>query len=214
MRRPPLARAARLLLAGGLAAGCGGGGDAKEREPSAPAAAVPASAAPAADRVADAGAPGTIGLGPIGTTGWSGTGGIGAAAAADAGVAGGVLCVAPLDTSTTPGKGAMALGPAGDFAGEPSPTPRNARAIVKVDGAAQEITLRKGARFAGLPLDRPFEVTIANPGERAYFRKAISFAKEGADALCLYENAFYATVQLSPVPRRPFCRRCMREGTP
>ena len=38
--------------------------------------------------------------------------------------------------------------------------------------------------------------------------------KEGASALCLYENAFYGTVQVSDVPRRPFCRKCMKEDAP
>jgi hypothetical protein len=130
---------------------------------------------------------------------------------AGSGDRGGLLCVAPLDYSETPGKGAMAVDMTGGFDDGPSPTPRNARAIVKVDGVKREITLKKGARFDGLPLDEPVEVTIASPGQRPYIGKKISFAKEGARALCLYENPFYATVQISDVPRRPFCRRCFKE---
>ena len=121
---------------------------------------------------------------------------------------GGVLCVAPLDYSETPGKGAMTVEGFGDG---PSPTPRNARAIVKVNGEKQEITLKKGARFDGLPLNGHVVVSLASPGQRPYFSRKISFEKEGANALCLYENPFYATVQISDVPRRPFCRKCMKD---
>jgi hypothetical protein len=140
------------------------------------------------------------------------------AGAADASTAhgaerrGGRLCVAPLDYSETPGKGASSI--YDDFGGTPSPTPGNARAIVTVDGEKREITLSKGARFDGLPLDAPISVTLAGSGERPYFSKKLSFAKEGADRLCLYENAFYATVQISAVPRRPYCRKCMRDEAP
>ncbi len=127
---------------------------------------------------------------------------------------GGVLCVAPLDHSETPGKGAMTVERFNAFEGGPTPVPRNARAVVNVNGVEREITLTKGARFDGLPLDAPVKVTIARPGDRPYFGKRLSFAKEGADALCLYENAFYATVQISPVPRRAFCRECMKGSAP
>jgi hypothetical protein len=122
---------------------------------------------------------------------------------------GGVLCVAPLDYSETPGKGAMSMEEFRE-SGEPSSTARNARAVVTVNGERQEITLKKGARFAGLPLHERVVVSLANPGQPPYFGKKISFEKEGASALCLYENAFYGTVQLSDVPRRPFCRKCMK----
>jgi len=128
-----------------------------------------------------------------------------------AGERGGVLCVAPLDYSETPGKGAMTIDEFGDG---PSPTPRNARAIVSVNGVKQEITLKKGARYDGLPLHGSVVVSLANPGQPPYFGKKISFEKEGASALCLYENAFYGTVQVSDVPRRPFCRKCMKEDAP
>ncbi|MCK9462534.1 MAG: hypothetical protein M0R80_23175 [Proteobacteria bacterium] len=136
----------------------------------------------------------------------------GDASAPDASVArGGTLCVAPLDYSETPGKGGMSVDMFGDG---PSPTPRNARAIVTVNGEKREITLKKGARFDGLPLDEPVLVSLASPGRPPYFGRKISFAKEGAEALCLYENAFYGTVQVSDVPRRPFCRKCMRDDAP
>jgi hypothetical protein len=130
-----------------------------------------------------------------------------------AGERGGVLCVAPLDHCNTPGKGAMSMEAYKEF-GEPSPTPKNARAIVTVNGEKQEITLKKGARFAGLPLDGGVVVSLSDPGQAPYFGKKISFKKEGASALCLYENAFYGTVQLSDVPRRPFCRKCMKGEGP
>jgi hypothetical protein len=126
---------------------------------------------------------------------------------------GGRLCIAPLDYSETPGKGGMSVYEA-DRWGEPSPTPRNAKAIVKVNGEKQVITLRQGARFDGLPLHGRVEVSLASPGQRPYFSKKLSFEKEGAKALCLYENAFYGTVQISDVPRRPFCRKCMRDDGP
>ena len=134
------------------------------------------------------------------------------ASAPDASVArGGTLCVAPLDYSETPGKGGMSVDMFGDG---PSPTPRNAKAIVEVNGEKQVITLKKGARFDGLPLHEPVVVSLANAGQPPYFGKKISFEKEGAEALCLYENAFYGTVQVSDVPRRPFCRKCMRDDAP
>jgi hypothetical protein len=127
----------------------------------------------------------------------------------DASVArGGRLCVAPLDYSETPGKGAMTVEGFGDG---PSPTPRNAKAIVEVNGERQEITLKQGARFDDLPLRGRVVVSLASPGQRPYFSRKISFEKEGARALCLYENPFYATVQISDVPRRPFCRKCMKD---
>lgn len=137
------------------------------------------------------------------------------ASAPDASVArGGRLCVAPLDYSETAGKGGMTVERFEAFGGGPSPTPRNAKAIVEVNGEKQVITLKKGARFDGLPLHEPVVVSLAKAGQPPYFGKKISFEKEGADALCLYENAFYGTVQVSDVPRRPFCRKCMRDDAP
>jgi hypothetical protein len=168
-------------------------------------AATPAAAATTRDTAGDAGAPAPDGGRRAPPAGAEPDGGGRAPT--------GRLCVAPLDYSDTPGKGAMSMEAFREF-GEPSPTARNARAVVTVNGRRQEITLKKGARFDGLPLDAPFEVTIAGPGGRPYFGKKISFEKEGADALCLYENAFYSTVQLSAVPRRPFCRKCMKADAP
>jgi hypothetical protein len=137
------------------------------------------------------------------------------ASAPDASVdRGGRLCVAPLDYSETPGKGAMSIEGFGAFDDGPSPPPRNMRVVVRVNGERREITLTQGARFDGLPLHGRVEVSLAHPGQRPYFGRAISFEKEGAEALCLYENAFYATVQISDVPRRPFCRKCMRGDEP
>ena len=125
----------------------------------------------------------------------------------------GRLCVAPLDVSDTPGKGAASV--LQDFhhdgAGPPSrKVSRDERVIVRVNGREQTITHSEGAAFDGLALDEPIDVSLRSPRSAPYFSKKLSFRKEKAEILCLYDNAFYGTVQISDEPRRSFCRSCMK----
>jgi len=127
----------------------------------------------------------------------------------------GLLCVAPLDFSPTPGKGSMSGEPWGDdpWGGEDNyPAERRHRTVtVTVNGSVQTIDLTHGAAFSGLALDETHDVALfEQKAARPYSRLQVNFAKEQAVALCIFDNGFYGTTQISDIPRRPFCRKCFK----
>jgi len=115
----------------------------------------------------------------------------------------GRLCVAPLDDSPTPGRGASTGGRL---------APAKTKAVVHVNGVEQVITRRRGAQFDGLPLRDAIDISLNESGLQPYFVHKLQFDKEQVEVLCLYDNAFYGTVQISDRARRPYCSACMRDG--
>lgn len=117
----------------------------------------------------------------------------------------GTICVAPLDKSSTPGKGQATM----EIPTEQWGTPHSLRAevTVQIDDIRKTITTTRGAQVSGLSLDVPHTITLTEKGNRRpYFKKTLRLKTP----LCVYDNAFYGTTQISDKPRRRFCKKCFQ----
>ena len=124
----------------------------------------------------------------------------------------GTVCIAPIDIFKGDGpRPNIALDPWRGGAAKG----RDSHRTVYVSCAEQqiEVTEKKGGRLTGLSLDDVHTLVLREKGiPQPYTRIRANFKKMNSDVLCLYNNAFYGTTQISEKARRRYCKKCFAES--